>query len=159
MLEVWDCVGALVNMRYTDSQIERIGTARFAERLYRENIKVSYPDIDDGVDIIVYQDRPATNKFRAVPIQLKCYRQSGFYTDTKYLGISDLFIVYLWNVTEDANLRMFCMPYGAAEEIVSEKKWKRDKKGRVAKSSETRPLRDSLAIYETNVLHTSLFDR
>jgi hypothetical protein len=146
-----------MDMKYTDAQIERIGTARFVERLYRENIKVSYPDIDDGVDIIAYQDRISIGDFRAVPIQLKCYRQSGFYTDEKYFSIANLFIVYLWNVTDDANFRMFCMPYEKAEQIVNSRSWKRDDKGRCAKSSETGPLLASITTYETTSLYVSLF--
>ena len=113
---------------YSTAQIERIGTARSVARLYQENIKVSYPDIDDGVDLIAYVDQKEDGNFRAVPLQIKCYSAAGFNSDKKYLLVADLIIAYVWHATDGESLRVFCLPYELVEEKVDNKGWSRNSK-------------------------------
>jgi len=144
-------------MKYTDAQIERLGTAYLTKRLYQENIKVSIPDIDDGVDLIIYQDGLKTG-FRATPLQLKCYRNYGFSTDRKYLEISNLHIVYIWHVENNSALRIFVLKYDEAERIVTERRWTRDSKGRYIRTKHTKPLEDSLRPFETKLFNDKLLN-
>ncbi len=143
-------------MPYTDAQIERIGTAYFLRRLYREDIKVARPDIDDGVALVAYLDREA-HGFRAVPLQLKCYRHFGFAIDQKYLPIHGLKIAYLWHVDEEREPRIFLMDYSHAEAIVDSRGWTRDSRGRYARTDHTQTLEESLRPFEHAVLRTVLF--
>ncbi|HXB01526.1 MAG TPA: hypothetical protein VNV15_01755 [Opitutaceae bacterium] len=143
-------------MHYSDSQIERIGIAQFVRCLYREKIKIAVPDIDDGIDLIAYVDRDASH-FRAVPLQLKCYRQFGFITDKKYLPIHGLKIAYLWHVENERSPRVFLMDYRDAETIVDAHGWSRDKDGKYTRTKHTRPLEKALVPYECNAFRPVLF--
>jgi len=142
-------------MPYTDPQIERIGTACLLRLLYRENIKAAFPDIDDGVDIIAYIDREPGG-FDATPLQLKCYREFGFLTDTKYMHIKGLKIAYIWHVDDHLKRRIFLMDYHQAEEIVNVNKWTR-KNGRFVYTNYTTVLEKALAPYERPSLRPALF--
>lgn len=129
-------------MAYTKPQIERIGTAHLIAELYKEGIKIAFPDIDDGVDLIAYTDSVTTG-FRSVPIQIKCFSGSGFSSNKSYLKTPSLKIAYIWNVGKSVGPRFFLMPYESAEEIVSSKKWSR-KAGRYARTSSSSVLEAAL---------------
>lgn len=120
-------------MAFTKPQIERIGTAHLIAELYKEGIKIAFPDIDDGVDLIAYVDSVATG-FRSVPIQIKCFSGTGFSSNETYLKTPCLKIAYIWNVDKPIGPKIFLMPYESAEKIVSSKKWTR-KAGRYARTS------------------------
>jgi hypothetical protein len=132
-------------MSFSKSQLERLGLAYLAEGLYREGLHFARPDIDAGIDLIVYRsDNP--NSFAAVPVQLKAFQRESFYTDEKYLAIPELFIVYLWHVGTKP-IRPFGMKYVLAENIVDERGWSRNR-GCYARTRGTTTLEDALAKFE-----------
>src|SRR5687767_6374787 len=100
-------------MAFSKKQIERIGTAAFARELYKEDIRIFYPDIDEGIDLIACSSEWA--QFRL--IQLKCFERPQFLTDQKYLKFPDLLMVYIWNVSHE-NLEYYAMICSQAENIV-----------------------------------------
>jgi hypothetical protein len=133
-------------MPFSKPQLERIGTAFIAEQLYREGLKLAWPDIDEGIDLIVYSDD--AKSFRAIPLQIKAFSREEFYTDQKYLRIPDLRIVYLWHVGTEQPIRAFGMPYREAEQIVDQRKWTRDKRGRCTRTSGTTTLTNAIIPFE-----------
>jgi len=129
------------------NHIERIGTAYLATRLYDAHIKVSYPDIDDGIDMIAYLD-DLERGFKSVPIQLKCSSVAGFSTDQKYLNKPNLKIAYIWNLDNSEQPKcLYLLDYTEAENIVDHISYSRDQKGRFSTSKPSRQLLDALQIH------------
>jgi hypothetical protein len=79
-------------------QKELLSTAYVEARLIREGFEIARPIRDKGIDIIVYDEQPGSS-FRAVPIQLKSYRDEGFAVSSKYLD-RDLVMIYVWHAFE-----------------------------------------------------------
>ncbi len=144
-------------MELSSHQIEKIGEAYVAEKLYREGIKFARPDIDEGIDLIVYTDC-VDEGFRALPLQLKSFSGEEFFTDQKYLKIPDLYIVYLWNVGTELQTRAFGMPYSEAEKIVDDHGWSR-KNGRYVRTRGTSTLHNALVPFEIKSWRSLFWDR
>lgn len=136
-------------------QLERIGTAYIAEQLYRAELMLAYPDIDQGIDLIVYDFNSAG--FRAVPVQIKAFSGEAFYTSDKYLRIPRLRIVYLWNVGSQDRIRAFGMPYPEAERIVDNHEWSR-KNGVYAYTRGSAVLRSALEPFEIDDWRVSIME-
>lgn len=133
-------------MPLSKKQLEKMGIAYIAERLYREGLRFAIPDIDDGIDLIVY-NRAEDNQFASVPVQMKAFSDEEFYSDKKYLNINGLFMVYLWHVGTNKPIRAFGMEYAEVEKIVDQRGWTRHN-GVYAITRGTNPLRDALHPFE-----------
>lgn len=133
-------------MKLSKKQLEKIGTAYVAEHLYREGLRFALPDIDDGIDLIVY-NFAEDSQFTSVPVQLKAFSDEEFYSDKKYLKINGLFMVYLWYVGTEKPVKAFGMKYTEVEKIVDQKSWSRHN-GVYAITRGTNPLRDILRPFE-----------
>jgi hypothetical protein len=144
-------------MTYTKHQLEKIGEAFIAKQLYGENLQIAYPDIDTGIDLIVYKI-DVNRHFNAVPVQIKAFSGEEFYTDIKYLNISGLFIVYLWYIGTDKPVRAFGMKYIDAERIVDERRWSR-KEGKYARTRGTSTLSEALAPFEIQCWEKLFFNK
>jgi hypothetical protein len=129
-------------MTFSKKQLEKLGTAYIVEQLYREGLRIALPDIDDGVDLIVY-DQGESRPFISVPVQIKAFSNEEFFSDEKYLRIDGLFIVYLWHVGTGQAVQAFGMRYCEAEKIVDQHGWSRNK-GRYVITRGTQSLRDAL---------------
>ena len=64
-------------MGLTKKQIEKLGEAYLAEQFYREGLRFARPDIDDGIDLLVY-DWNESVPFRSVPVQMKSFSDEEF---------------------------------------------------------------------------------
>lgn len=137
-------------------QLERIGTAYIIEKCYHEGLSIAYPDIDDGIDLIIYNHEGYF--FNAVPVQIKAFSSESFYTDEAYLRIPKLFIIYLWYVGSGKTIRAFGMPYKEAEAIVNKNNWSRNK-GKYAYTHGSEVLRRALAQYEIRSWKELLFGK
>jgi len=139
------------NSRRHTSSCEFLGTFRFIEKLLSEGLAVAKPFVDDGVDLIVYADRkPLIDHFAAVPIQLKCYSESGFVVDEKYKKIEGLFITYIWYSGDHSKLRIYVLPYSVADSLAKRKNgvpFKRAK-GRYTTTNVPAHVREKLKRYE-----------
>lgn len=135
-------------MNLSKRQIEKVGVAYVVEQLYREGLRFAMPDIDDGIDFIVY-DHGESVPFRAVPVQLKAFSREEFYSDKKYLRIQGLFIVYLWNVGSGRPVQAFGMPYLEAEKIVDRRGYSRSK-GIYAITGGSGPIRDAMRPFKVH---------
>jgi len=142
-------------MSLSKRQLEKIGTAFIAEQCYREGLRIAYPDIDDGVDLIIFRISEQGN-FDAVPIQIKAFSTESFYTDKKYLEIPKLFIIYLWYVGSGKQIRSFGMLYEEAEKIVDKNHWSR-KDGKYAYTRGSETLRNALVPFEIKSWKMLLF--
>ena len=127
-------------------QLERTGTAFIAEQLYREGLKLAWPDIDEGIDLLVYS-YDSDMIFRAIPLQVKALSREAFYTDRKHSRIPDLRIVYLWHVGTEKPIRVFGMLYNEAEQIVDNQEWTRNK-GTYARTRGSPTLSNALVPFE-----------
>ena len=68
-------------MELSKRQTEKVGMAYVAERLYRDGLRFAVPDIDDGIDFIVY-DQAVDRPFSSIPVQLN---------SPGLIGLSDIF--------------------------------------------------------------------
>ena len=68
-------------------------------QLLAGGVEVANPVRDRGIDLIAYLDLADNlNDFVACPIQLKANKQARFCIEKKYEKITNLVMVYAWNV-------------------------------------------------------------
>ena len=142
-------------MPLSKKQLEKMGISYVAECLYREDLRFAVPDIDDGIDLIVY-NRAEDNHFAAVPLQLKAFSDEEFYSDEKYLRINGLFMIYLWFVGTKTPIRAFGMKYAEVEKIVNNRAWTRHN-GVYARTTGSNTLREAMHPFEIRNWHNLFF--
>lgn len=105
----------------TDSQtIELFGKNILINKLLASGIEVAQPVRDRGVDLIAYVERRSNSQqFVANPLQIKVFRGSGFSIDRKYSKISNLYMIYIWNVLNQCDVSFYAMSYEQAVELAN----------------------------------------
>jgi hypothetical protein len=96
-------------------QIELVGRAALEARLIQKGFEVARPNRDKGIDLIVFLDAP-DQPFAALPIQFKSYTGNTFGVWRKYEGMTDLVLVYIWQVA--THPRFFLMDYAEAAALI-----------------------------------------
>lgn len=132
-------------------QVEILGRNLLITELVRAGIEVATPLRDHGIDIIAYVDideqagmTSARSRFMAVPIQMKAATLQRFSLHRKYARLSNLLLVYVWNVTGLAPPQYFALTYAEALHVAeqsgwtSTKSWNTSEKGKQGKYSATK---------------------
>jgi hypothetical protein len=128
----------------TDSQVvELVGMNALISELLLAGLELASPLRDRGVDLIAYTDLASqTAKFSAVPLQVKVASHRSFTIDRKYERISNLVLVYAWNVIEPSSIEFYAMSYRQALTVADEfgytesPSWKRGKYTNTAPKAE-----------------------
>lgn len=104
-------------------QVEIVGRNLLVSLFISDGVEIAEPLRDRGIDLIAFQDLPAGDTFRAVPIQLKAFSQRGFGVYKKYEKFPDMLIAYMWHVNEPLEAVLYVLTYGQAVEIAEKFGW------------------------------------
>jgi len=99
-------------------QVEITGRSLLVSIFVSENIEVAEPVRDHGIDLIIHSNL-SIRRFSAVPIQLKAAQKETFSVSKKYLKFPDLYMAYVWNVTEPQRASIYIMLHSVAVEIAT----------------------------------------
>ena len=104
--------------------VELLGRQRLIAALVDDGLEVAFPFRDRGIDLIAYADLSRqVPAFRARPIQMKAATTQRFSLRTKYERISNLLLVYVWNVGARASPEFFAMKYEQAFAVAEASGW------------------------------------
>jgi hypothetical protein len=106
-------------------QTEILGRNLLVTELIRAGVEVAMPVRDRCVDLIAYIDiedqalaADKTSRFAAVPVQMKAASSSRFSLSSKYEKISNVLLVYVWNVAGGAPPEYFALTYRQAFSVM-----------------------------------------
>jgi len=109
-------------MELDNTQIGILGKHLLIDTLMIAGFEVAEPLRDRGIDLIVFNDGKAGEKFNAWPIQLKSSSGRIFSVDKKYEKLPRLLIVYAWNVGSRDKSRLFVLTYKEAVRVLVDRK-------------------------------------
>jgi hypothetical protein len=101
--------------------IELLGRNHLIVQLLKGGIHAAAPMWDQGVDLLAYLG--GKDHVIARPLQIKAATDTRWGLHKKYTGIQDLLIVYIWNVVNSNEVKIFCMSYKEAEELIIRHKY------------------------------------
>jgi len=131
-------------------QIEILGRNRLISELVAADLEVSIPLRDRGVDLIAYRELSAsTERFVAIPIQMKASSKEAFSIDEKYQRTCNLLIAYVWGVRAPELTATYVLTHQEAMDIAREMKWKFTD-GQFTTSSPGKKLRKLLDVHKIN---------
>jgi len=99
-------------------QVEIAGKSILTSLFVSENIEVAKPVRDKGIDLIIYSNK-SSDKFNAIPIQLKASTNKGFSIDSKYAKFPNLHMAYVWNVGDPQKSEIFIISYQQAVQLTN----------------------------------------
>ncbi|HVX58570.1 MAG TPA: hypothetical protein VG964_02425 [Candidatus Saccharimonadales bacterium] len=104
-------------------QVEIVGRNILVSLFIADNVEVATPLRDKGVDLIAYDSQT----FRAVPVQLKTFSNTGFSLNEKYKG---MMLAYVWYASQPLKAEVYVMTYNQALEVAGSSFF--EKHGKVA---------------------------
>lgn len=129
--------------------IEIIGECHLITQLVSAGIEVAKPLRDHGIDLLIYRD---TEIFKAIPLQIKTYRNQGFCVLEKYAQFPSLLMVYVWNIENQPLI--YVMTYEQSLDIAKQMNWLETKTWQTKKhyytNAPSKQLRALLAPYLSN---------
>lgn len=108
-----------------DTQVvEILGRNRLIGEILSDDLEVSLPVRDRGIDLIAYAElNRQVERFVARPIQMKASTRESFGVARKYTRIADLILAYVWNVGDPARAVTYAMPYTETVRIAEAMGW------------------------------------
>jgi hypothetical protein len=131
-------------------QVEILGRNRLISELVAADLEVSIPLRDRGVDLIAYRELiSSTERFVAIPIQMKASSKEAFSIDEKYQKTRNLLIAYVWGVRVPELTATYVLTHEEAMNIAREMNW-RFTAGQFTTSSPSKKLRKLLDFHKIN---------
>jgi len=101
-------------------QVEIVGRNVLVSALVADGLEVAEPLRDHGIDLIAYSD---SDRFQAVPIQLKAFRNSAFGVWRKYERFPEMLLVFVWNTEHPADTNIFSLTQAESQGVAEAQGW------------------------------------
>lgn len=107
-------------------QVGILGYSILVSLFVTDNIEVANPLRDNGIDLIAYTvKKTSTDKFKAIPIQLKTFTNRGFSLNEK--KYKNMLMAYVWFATIPSKSEVYVMSFDDAVKIAKSEFYDKNK--------------------------------